>query len=66
VYDGEVGVRAEDRIENLKIDGLAFGEGVKRKYHFVGGKPGAGYANTNERKAGPLEGALKGSGGGRD
>lgn len=48
VYDSAVAVRAEDKIENLKIHRLGVGDGVRRKLHAVGGGTGAGYENTGE------------------
>jgi hypothetical protein len=50
-----VGVRMEDKVENLKLSGLAFGDGVKQKYKDAGGGPGPGLVNEGERKAGPIE-----------
>ena len=38
----------EDRIENLVIERLGLGPGVKRSYHAAGSKPGPGYRNTGE------------------
>jgi hypothetical protein len=55
IYDGTVGVRIEDKAENLKITGLAFGSDVKTKYKDAGGGAGAGFDNKGERKAGPIE-----------
>jgi hypothetical protein len=55
VYDSAVGVRMEDRIRDLKIDGLGFGAGVARKYHAVAGGAGPGYENKGERAAPPFE-----------
>lgn len=59
IYDSKTGVRAEDKIEQLKINGLAFGSGIAMKIQFANGKPGAGYENVNEREAQPLETVLK-------
>ncbi|MFZ4765030.1 MAG: right-handed parallel beta-helix repeat-containing protein [Roseimicrobium sp.] len=59
IYDSQTGVRAEDKIEQLKIRGLAFGRGVTTKYQFANGKPGEGYENVNEHEAPPLETVLK-------
>jgi hypothetical protein len=42
VYQCGTGVRAEDKIEHLRINGLAFGGGVSRKLQFAGGKPAGG------------------------
>jgi hypothetical protein len=59
VYDAAVGVRVEDKAENLKIDGLGFGRGVARKYHVLGTTPGAGYENRGEHEAPAPESLLK-------
>jgi hypothetical protein len=59
VYDGKVGVRIEDKIRDLKIDGLGFGPGVQRKYHAVSGGAGPGYQNVGERPAPAFEQLLK-------
>lgn len=59
IYDGDVGVRMEDKVKDLKIERLAFGPGVKMKYRIVGGGVGAGYENRNERQAPAFEELLK-------
>lgn len=59
VYEGKVGVRMEDKVRDLKIDGLAFGPKVERKYREAGGGPGPGYDNKNEREAPPPDELLK-------
>jgi hypothetical protein len=48
IYDSAVGVRVEDRAENLTIDRLGFGTGIGRKYHFLKDSPGKGYENKEE------------------
>lgn len=48
VYDSAVAVRAEDRIEDLKIKRLGIGDGIQRKLQSVGGGTGAGYENTGQ------------------
>jgi hypothetical protein len=53
IYDAQVGVRIEDKIENLKIHRLGFGTGVERKYQMAGGGVGPGYENTGESVAPP-------------
>jgi hypothetical protein len=55
IYDTQIGVRIEDRIEDLKIRRLGFGPGVQRKYQMAGGGVGAGYENTGEYVAPALE-----------
>lgn len=59
VYDSQVGVRAEDKIELLKIDDLAFGSGVKSRIEFHNGKATAGFESKGERDAPPMETLLK-------
>ncbi len=59
VYDSDVAVRAEDRIENLKIRRLGLGDGVRRKLHAVGGQPGVGFENTGEHTPPPYAAILK-------
>ncbi|MDZ4288453.1 MAG: right-handed parallel beta-helix repeat-containing protein [Prosthecobacter sp.] len=54
IYDGDIGVRMEDKIENLKITGLAFGAGVKQKYQEASKGPGPGYVNEGEHEAPPI------------
>jgi hypothetical protein len=58
IYDSAVGVRLEDRAENLKINRLGFGPNLGRKYHILEKGPGAGYENTGEFAAPPFETAL--------
>lgn len=59
VYDSAVGVRVEDRAENLKIERLAFGKGVGKKYHILKNQPGPGYENKGEHEAPAFEILLK-------
>jgi hypothetical protein len=59
IYDTAVGVRVEDKAENLKIHELGFGPGVKRRYHILGSKPGPGYENQGEYEAPALDVILK-------
>lgn len=54
IYSGQVGVRIEDKIRDLKISGLAFDEHVDQKYHLANGEPGPGYVNQSERNAPPI------------
>jgi hypothetical protein len=58
VYDSQVAVRAEDKIENLKINRLGIGEGIQRKLHVVGAT-GAGYENAGEFQPPAYETVLK-------
>lgn len=59
VYDCAVGVRVEDKAENLKIDKLGFGKGVGKKLHIVKNQTGAGFENRGEYEAPAFEGLLK-------
>jgi hypothetical protein len=54
VYDSKVAVRMEDKVQNTKIHNLAFGSGVEKKYHIIGGKA-PGYENKGETTAPPLK-----------
>ena len=51
IFDAAVGVRMENKIRDLRIRNLAFGNGVERKYHMVGRGPFSGYDNQGESKA---------------
>ncbi len=59
VYNTATSVRAEDGIDPLKIDRLAFGPDVANRVQFVQGKPGPGYENRGEGAAPPLEALLR-------
>ena len=63
VFDTRVGVRMENKIRDLTIRNLAFGDGVERKYHMVGRGPFPGYDNQGESRADPFEAILKAGGG---
>jgi hypothetical protein len=54
IYRSEVGVRAEDKIENLKLVCTAWGEGVKSRVEFHGGKNPPGFENNSEHEALPI------------
>ena len=58
IYNTGVGVRAEDRIENLKISGMAYGPGVKSRIEFHGGKDLPGYESSGDREAGVMNDLL--------
>lgn len=58
IYDSAVGLRVEDRAENLKIDRLGFGKGVGKKYHILK-NTGPGYENRGEYAAPSVESLLK-------
>jgi hypothetical protein len=59
IYDTKVGIRAEDKIEQLKIRGLGFGQGVAQRISFVNGRDLPGFENQGEHDAPPLETLLK-------
>lgn len=61
VYDTQVAVRAEDKIEQLKTSGLAFGKGVAERIRFVPAKskPAFGSGSTGEIEAPTRESLLK-------
>jgi hypothetical protein len=46
LYDSLVGVRAESRIEDLKIRRLGIGQGVERPVYIPGGRTGGGFENV--------------------
>ena len=60
IYDTQVGVRAEDKIEELKISVLGFGKGVAERISFVNGKATPGYESTGEHDAPPMDDVLAG------
>jgi hypothetical protein len=59
IYNTKTGVRAEDRIEQLKITRLGFGKGVGERIKFVNGKAASGYENTGTHDAPPIDSLLK-------
>jgi hypothetical protein len=59
VYDSQVAVRAEDRIENLKVRRLGIGSGIERKLQLAGGGVGPGYESVGEYSAPPYETVLE-------
>jgi hypothetical protein len=59
VHNTIIGVRAEDEIEQLKIARLGFGSGVVERIKFVNGQATAGFENTGEHDAPPLDPLLK-------
>ena len=59
VYDSVVAVRAEDKIENLKIKRLGIGHGIQRKLQAAGGGTGSGYENLHEHTPPPYEKVLE-------
>ncbi|MGC1272577.1 MAG: right-handed parallel beta-helix repeat-containing protein [Planctomycetaceae bacterium] len=59
IYDSKIGIRTENRLANLRIDGLGIGEGVVERIHVDRGKIGAGFVMHNTFDAPPLESVLK-------
>lgn len=59
VYDSSVAVRAEDRIENLKVRRLGIGPNVERPFVAAGGGTGPGYESVDEYAAPKLEKVLR-------
>ena len=59
IYDSAVGLRIEDRPENLKIDKLGVGKGVGKKYHILKNQTGPGFENRGEYEAPSFEALLK-------
>lgn len=54
IYRTQIGVRAEDMIQDLTIIGMAYGPEVKYRSAFHGSKNMPGYANTGGHEAPPL------------
>lgn len=54
IYSAQTGVRAEDKIENLKLIRTAWGDGVKERVEFHGGKNPPGFENNREHEALPI------------
>lgn len=59
IYSGDVGVRMENHIRDLKIQGLGFGPDVRKKYHSAGGGGSPGFENTGEHQAPAFDELLK-------
>lgn len=51
IYNTQTGFRIEDKIEDLKLRRIAWGDGVKERTSFHGGKNPPGFENTGETKA---------------
>jgi len=54
VYDAQVAVRVEDKIELLQISRMAWGSGVKERFDFHGGKDVPGFSSIDEWTAPPM------------
>jgi hypothetical protein len=59
IYDTRTCIRAEDKIEFLKLSGVAFGKGIGQRIEFHNGKPVTGFESTGEREAPAMESLLK-------
>lgn len=59
IYDTRTGVRAEDKIERLKLLNLGFGGAVGRRVQFANGKAASGFENSGEHEAPPADQLLK-------
>jgi hypothetical protein len=42
IYDTQTGIRAEDKIDYLKVQGLGFGGDIRQQVQFANGKAAAG------------------------
>lgn len=58
IYRTQVGVRAEDKIEDLKILRMAYGPEVKSREERHGGKELPGYENMGAHEAPPIESVI--------
>lgn len=59
IYDTRLAVRAEDKIEQLRMNGLAIGPGVGERIRFFSGKPGPGYIDDGGQTAPAIDVLLK-------
>lgn len=59
VYDTRLAVRAEDKIEQLRITGLMLGDGVGERVHFHGGRRETGFEDDGGGAAPQREALLK-------
>lgn len=51
IFDSQTGIRAEDKIERLKLINLGFAGDVRQRVAFANGKPGEGFENSGEHDA---------------
>ena len=54
VYRSQLAVRAEDKIEQLQLQGLLLGEEVKERIHFHGGRADSGFLDEGAAQAPPM------------
>jgi hypothetical protein len=59
IHHAKTGIRAEDRIERLRILRVGFGDGIAERIRFVGGKPESGFESTGEYVAPPIRNAVE-------
>ena len=59
IYDTQFGIRAEDKIEVLKLTNLGFGGDVRQRVQFVGGKSESGIEIIGESEAPAADELLK-------
>ena len=59
IYESKIGIRAEDRIANLSVDSLGFGDEVIRRMHIDRGVIGPGFVMRNEFAAPEIDSVLK-------
>lgn len=58
-YSSKIAVRAEDKVLDLRLTGMAYAPDVKQKLVLVDGGAGKGFENKGDLPAPPLEAALK-------
>jgi hypothetical protein len=51
IYDTQFGIRAEDKIEVLKLTNLGFGGDIGARIHFANGRLESGFESTGEHEA---------------
>ncbi|GEP41692.1 hypothetical protein BGE01nite_09830 [Brevifollis gellanilyticus] len=61
IFDSQAGIRAEDKIEQLKLTNIGFGGDIGQKITFANGKAGKGFENSGEYKAASADEMLKGN-----
>jgi hypothetical protein len=59
IYDSQTGVRAEDKLEVLKLTSLGFAGDIARRVYFVNGKATSGFENAGEHDAPSADELLK-------
>ncbi len=59
IYNTQFGVRAEDKIEHLKVTNLMFGPSVTQRYLFINDKPQSGFQKSGREDAPDLATFMK-------